>query len=347
MPILRFTHFLLHIFPYFKLHQLIMHRSSSSTTNSVNGFYNSLTHSLDDLYTSFRSQNFMSIHFLQLVFSSLQSFHNQLVLLVHKLRLPVGEKWLDEYMDESSRLWEVCHVLKSCISNMENYCTMGMNIPSIRDLNPQLSHEVSRVINRCQRERVRLEEENKSLIETRIKPLMMQFDENVLSQSKFNGFNGFRGALYASRNISSLLLKIMVNGLAYCSNEASFSSLSHMDTTNYNVNYMVSESNFMVSATRLMERVKDCEEGQNGILLSEFRNTGHTMNELQKELERIRGCEAEFDISGRVENLKSCFGGLQYGIENMIVQLDDFFDEIVESRKKLSDLCIYTSDVWA
>ncbi|CAI9294254.1 unnamed protein product [Lactuca saligna] len=330
----------------------MMHHSSSSssstTTNSVNSFYNFLTHSLDDLHSSFHSQNFISIHFLQLVFSSLQSFHNQLILLVHKLHLPSGEKWLDEYMDESARLWEVCHVLKSCISNMENYCSMGVNIPSILEniaSNSQLAREVSRAINRCQRERIRLEEENKSLIETRIKPLMMQLDESVLIQSKFNGFNGFRGALYALKNISSLLFKIMVNGLAYCSNDSSFSSLSNMNTTCYNVNNTVSETSFMVSATRLMERVKDCGEGQNGILLYEFRNTGYAMDELQTKLDRVRGCEIGFDISERVENLKSCVGGLQYGIENMIVQLDDFFDEIVESRKKLSDLCIDTSDV--
>ncbi|KAI3752728.1 hypothetical protein L2E82_24764 [Cichorium intybus] len=326
----------------------MQHSSSSSSTNSINGFYNFLTHSLDDLYSSFHSQNSMSIHFLQLVFSSLQSFHSQLTLLVHKLHLPVGEKWLDEYMDESARLWDICHALKSCVSNTENYCSMGLNIPSIlenNDLNSQLLRQVLRAINRCQRERVRLEEENKSLIETRINPLMMQFDESALIQSKFNGFNGFRGALYALKNISSLLFMIMVNGLAYCSNEASFSSSSHMITASSTVNHMVFESSFMVSATRLMERLKDSEKGVNGILLQEFRNTGHAMDELQTELERIEGCEREFDISERVEILKSCFGGLQCGIENMIVQLDDFFDEIVESRKKLSDLCIHTSGV--
>ncbi|XP_071699060.1 uncharacterized protein [Rutidosis leptorrhynchoides] len=325
-----------------------MHHSSSSTTTTttattttVNEFYDFLTGSLDNIYNAFHSHNIMSIHFLQLVLSFLQSFHSQLTILVHKLQLPVGGKWLDEYMDDSARLWDICHVLKSGISNMENYCSMGVNMLSMlenNDLNPQISREVLRMITRCQRESVRLEEENKSLLETRIKPISMEFDESALIQSRFNGFHGFRGVLYALRNISSLLLKIMVNGLVYCSNETSLSSVFCQKTTNYNENHIVFGSSFMVSAKRLNDKVKETEEGQNGILLDEFRNTRNITDELKTRFDGIRGLELDFDISERVEKVKNCFEELQCGVENTIVQLDDFFDEIVESRKKLLHL---------
>ncbi|KAK1417664.1 hypothetical protein QVD17_26796 [Tagetes erecta] len=310
-----------------------MHHSSS--TASVTGFYNYLTQGLDDLYHTFHSHNFMSIQFLQHVLSSLQSFHSQLTLVVQKLHLPVGEKWLDEYMDESTRLWEVCHVLKTGASNMENYYTAGANISSSiqnhRFLHHQLSRQVVRAINICHRERVGLEEINRSLIETRIQPLLMKFNMNVSIESKFKGFNGFRGVLYALKNTNSLLLMILLSGLVYCSSETSFCTSSQEG----NINEAFG-SGFMVSAARLHDTIKECEDGQSGILLYEFRNTGNTMDELKTKVERL---EMDFDVSERVEMLKNCFGVLKCGVENVIVQLDDFFDEIVESRKKLLDLC--------
>ncbi|KAL8222753.1 hypothetical protein R6Q57_020152 [Mikania cordata] len=327
-----------------------MFRSSSTTATatatSVNGFYNFLTQGLDDLFRSFHSHNFMSIHFLQHVLSSLQSFHSQLIAVVGKLHLPVGEKWLDEYMDESARLWEVCHVIKSGITNMENYYSGGLAIAtgleSHRFLNPQVSRQVLRAINGCQRERVGLEEENRGLIRTRIQPLMMKFDKNVLIESKFNGFNGFRGVLFALRNTNSLLLMILLSGVVYCSPVTSFSSSCHGNNTmNYSESKSVFGSGFMVSATRLHEKVMENEDGQNGVLLSEFWNARTAIDELKTEVERVRGTGIEFDVSERVEKLKTCFVGLQCGVENMIVQLDDFFDEIVEARKKLSDLCTH------
>ncbi|CAJ2649190.1 unnamed protein product [Trifolium pratense] len=324
-----------------------MMSSNSCTNSSINGFYNMLNQGLNELHQSFLSHNFMSFQFLSQIISSLQSFHSQLTLLVRKLRLPVGGKWLDEYMDESSRLWDSCHVLKSAISGMDNYCSSATNISSSLDgyhhFTPELSRQIIRAINVCQREILGMEEENKSLTETRIEQLSQCLNQNTNissdSNSKLNGFSGFRGVLFAMRSVSSLLLMILLTGIAYCWSSTCF----HQGLgQGYHEGHMVFGSGFMVSMSLLQQKVAeeiDNNDVQQGIMMFEFQQAKIAMDELKVELERITCYNGGEIIQEKVDNVKSCFGLLRCGVETITGQLDDFFDEIVEGRKKLLDMC--------
>ncbi|KAF4359045.1 uncharacterized protein LOC115724531 [Cannabis sativa] len=331
---------------------------SSTTTNSVSGFYNLLTQELNNLnnqsHNTSNNNNLMSLNFLQQILSSLQLANSQLTILVQKLHLPTGDKWLDEYMDESSRLWEACHLLKSGLSSIETYVSTANNILSALDntpqhFNPAMSRQVIRAISICQRETVGLEEDNRVLMETRIQPLLSLCDlnENVPMDSKFNGFGGFRGVLHAMRRVSSLLLLILLNGLVFCWPELfNFDHHHHGDE---------GSEGFMVSMSRLRQRVGTIimeQYNNHTIILHEFLESKSAMEELKGELERI----VEFDevvdddddddedhhymiIEERIDRLRRGFGLLRNGVESIIGQLDDFFDEIVEGRKKLLDMC--------
>ncbi|KAK7247306.1 hypothetical protein RIF29_42187 [Crotalaria pallida] len=315
---------------------------SPCANSPIIGFYNFLTLGINELHQSLFSHNFMSIQFMSKVLSSLQSFHSKLTILVQNLCLPVGGKWLDEYMDESTRLWDICQVLKSAISGLENYYLAGSNIASTMDgyhsLNHELSHQVIRAINACHREIIGLEEENRSMVETRIEELSQCLNQNISMESKLlTEYNGFRGVLYAMRSVSSLLLMILLCVVACSCSSSCFHQNGYEGR-------IVFGSSFMVSMARLqqkvLEEVEQINSQQGGILLVEFQQAKVAMVEMKLELERIVSYEAQDDeIQEKVDNLKSCFGLLRFGVESIAVQLDDFIDEIVEGRKKLLDMC--------
>lgn len=309
--------------------------SSSSSTSPVKDFCDFLTQELRSLDGSFLSHEFMSIRFLESVLLSIRSLHTQLTDSIQKAHLPAGGKWIDGYMDETSRLWEVCLVLKSSFSNMQYLCEAGANAVSLLDaypnLNPQFFPQVINAIMAFRERVVYLEEQNKNLIETRIQQLSLQFEEDV-SMSDFNGYNGFGGVLYAMRKVSSLHLMILLGGFVYCRPNSWYRGYE---------GELMFGSVFMVSAARLHRRIESelRKIHLSGILLHEFRETVTLMKELKMDLERIGKMDLELEIKEKVGKLKSCFEMVQCRKENVVGQIDDLFDEIIEGRKKLSAMC--------
>lgn len=195
--------------------------------------------------------------------------------------------------------------------------------------------QVIRAISGCRREAVGIEEENRALMENRIQRFPFwseQVTTTAMESSKIqNGFSGFRGVMNTMKNMNSLLLVILMQGLVY---------YIPGDTTAATV-----PPGTMV---RLKQRVAAEMERigmRKGMMMYEYRRSKTAMEELKAELER-RCCggggeeeAAEKGLRERVENLKGSVGNLRNGTESIVAQIDDFFDDIVDGRKMLLDYC--------
>lgn len=331
--------------------------SGHSIFRDVNGFYTTLTQGIDNLEQAISPHSFMSMDWLQQIVALLRSLHKEIIQLVQKLQLPVGDRWLDEYMDESSKLWDVCHVLKCGITGLEQYQNVVENVSMTLNANSsptsQQCRQVMRNISGCWREALSLEEENKVLIETKIQAdgkLFLQLDDKVIEANfaKWNGFNGFRGVMYAMKNTSSLLLMLLLWGLVYSFNENSIA-----------VDNLCFRSSFFASSSRLQQRVdaeinrvkssiKTTMYSRPAFFLYEFGKTQSLMGELWTRLDlRSRGSQQsnnntvdyQESLIDKIQQLEHFFGLVKSGLENIDSQLDDFFDEIVDGRKMLLDIC--------
>ncbi|GJN17005.1 hypothetical protein PR202_gb04043 [Eleusine coracana subsp. coracana] len=309
----------------------------------MNAFFTSLARGLDDLG---RAGGLSSLPALLRAAALLRGLHSQLTLMVGQLHLPPGGRWLDEYMDETARLWDACLAVKLGVAAVERYCAAASCAASaledwLHDPSPVSTRQVMRAISASRREAMAAEEENRALADTRIAPLSLQLDERLLlraTDARLTGFNGFRGLLYALHNASSLLLLILARGAVSCGGGGGLPCAADGDAGSGGVGFMAS------IATLQQRMAAEVEEGgfAPGIGMCEFRCARAALEAARDEVERAaaagRKCE-DGGVKDKVEELKAWLDVLRTGTEGLVCQLDDFLDDIVEGRKELSDLC--------
>ncbi|KAK3166116.1 hypothetical protein QOZ80_1AG0041620 [Eleusine coracana subsp. coracana] len=310
----------------------------------MNAFFTSLARGLDDLG---RAGGLSSLPALLRAAALLRGLHSQLTLMVGQLHLPPGGRWLDEYMDETARLWDACLAVKLGVAAVERYCAAASCAASaledwLHDPSPVSTRQVMRAISASRREAMAAEEENRALADTRIAPLSLQLDERLLlraTDARLTGFNGFRGLLYALHNASSLLLLILARGAVSCGGGGGLPCAADGDAGSGGVGFMAS------IATLQQRMAAEVEEGGGfapGIGMCEFRCARAALEAARDEVERAaaagRKCE-DGGVKDKVEELKAWLDVLRTGTEGLVCQLDDFLDDIVEGRKELSDLC--------
>lgn len=307
----------------------------------MNAFFTSLARGLDDLG---RAGGLSSLPALLRAAALLRGLHSQLTLMVGQLHLPPGGRWLDEYMDETARLWDACLAVKLGLASVERYCAAASCAAAaledwLQDPSPHSTRQVMRAVSASRREAMAAEEENRALADARIAPLSLQLDERLLlraADARLTGFNGFRGLLHALHNASSLLLLILASGAVSCAAAACGPCAAD------DAGAVGRGGGFMASMAMLQQRMaEEAEADGAGIGMCEFRCARAAVEAAREEVERAAaaGRKCEGGVKDKVEELKAWLDVLRTGTDGLVCQLDDFLDDIVEGRKELSDLC--------
>ncbi|KAJ1266792.1 hypothetical protein BS78_07G005500 [Paspalum vaginatum] len=312
-------------------------------------FYSSMAHGLDALHRS--PHACMSAAFLQQAAALLRSLHSQLLHLVQRLHLPPGESWLDEYMDETSRLWDACQLARAGAAALDAYCASAARVaPALRDYARHRHHhhhrqQLQRAITAPRRHAAALLQENRALADARLDPASLRLDHRSPLDFKLNAFNGFRGVLYALRNASAFLLTILISATVTCLPDLCSASGGHQQS----LRAPPASSGYAASMARLRQRVAqeiiaDHHQSTNidtdGIMMYEFRQATAAIETLRQDLDRLLAADdVAPSLAQRADIISGWVGMLRSGTDAVIAELDDFFDEIVEGRKMLSDLC--------
>ncbi|KAF7038878.1 hypothetical protein CFC21_048978 [Triticum aestivum] len=308
----------------------------------VNAFFATLARGLDDLSGA---GGLSSLPALLRAAALLRGLHSQLMVLVGQLHLPPGGRWLDEYMDETARLWDACLAVKLGLAAVERYCAAASCAAAalddwLQDPSPLSTRQVMRAISASRREAMAAEEENRALSESRIAPLSLQLDERRAADARLSGFNGFRGLLYALHNASSLLLLILAGGAVAGSPRSSSDGADDNSSSN--------DDGFMSSIATLQKRMAEEAAGDGApgmIRMQELRRARAAAEAAREEVERAAASgggkcgDRDGAVKGKAGELKAWLEVLRAGTDGLACQLDDFLDDIVEGRKELSDLC--------
>ncbi|CAD6250716.1 unnamed protein product [Miscanthus lutarioriparius] len=314
-------------------------QTPSSSTAAA--FYATLARGLDDLdralAASSSSSAFLSLPTLRAALALLHAAHAGLARLVASLHLPGGAAWLDEYMDEASRLCDACRALRLGAAAVEGYAGSAAQLASLlmqAPSSPHLSRQVSRAISVCRREAMALKEENRALVETRAEALALCLSEGVPADAKLGGFNGFRGVLCATRMLTSFLLTLLSWGVLHYWPAPNAGAAG--DCAAY------FGAAFASALSRAQQRAA-AEAGRSvaapapgaaaGVMMHEFRRARAAVEEAKDAVERGG------DVAAAAAEVGLRAGALRAACEDVLALIDDLFDEVVEAKKKLLDLC--------
>ncbi|CAL5021498.1 unnamed protein product [Urochloa decumbens] len=325
-------------------------KAAAASSSTAAAFYATLARGLDDLDRSLSTSAFLSLPTLRSALSLLRAAHAGLARLVASLHLPGGAAWLDEYMDEASRLCDACRALRQGAAAVEGYAATAARLASLLSQSQhaaapaaaphhvlhvsarQQQQAVARAIGVCRREAVAVKEENRAAVEARAEALALRLAEGVPADAKLGGFNGFRGVLCATRMLTSFLLTLLSWGVLHYWPDAG-AAAGDCGAAYFGAAFAAALARAQQRAAAEAGRCV-AGAGGGGVMMHEFRRARAAVEEAKEAAER--GGEV---MAAAAAEVGMRAGALRAACEDVLAMIDDLFDEVVEDRKKLLDLC--------
>ena len=181
-----------------------------------------------------------------------------------------------------------------------------------------------------------LKEENRALVEARGEALALRLSESVPADAKLSGFNGFRGVLCAIRMLTSFLLTLLSWGVLHYYAPDAVSSRAASTAADCGAAYFGPA--FASALSRAQQRAAAEADrapgGAAGVMMYEFRRAKTAVEQVKDAMDR-----GSANFGTATEEVTLWAGRLRSGCDYIVALIDDLFDEIVEGRKKLLDLC--------
>jgi hypothetical protein len=296
-------------------------------------------------------KGFLSIDWLLQAMSVVLATHANVESLIPESHLTLSlqrdDKWIDEYLDDSAKLLDVCNVLKEGISDVEHYqmlVQLALHNLDNKEISGELKYSRARnALTECKEAIKKKDTEYrqgfpKSKLENCSSMLRTMGEKlvNPKGPEAMKG-NGFLNAIYGAKVTTILLCGLLVSALA-CKPKRPLTSLS-----------VASHYKWSASLTTLQQRVKeetDRRKNKGSIaLLRELDSVDASVRRLHEILDRhLNGRafplsrEQSQELAQEVELLRKHSSDLGQGLTPLEVQVNELFRMLIASRLALLDI---------
>lgn len=315
-----------------------------SLNEDLQAFNGALARGLENLDRSM-SENFISFQWLKEALNLLKAMHAGVILLVEKLDLPVslkGEEWLNDYMDETLKLLDICNALKVGISGLEHYqMVVELALIKLNGLEKAvpLNSRVLNDLDACKEEAGRLNaDKQKIIVSKKLTDGRLKFCLNEKNlQSKFVKWNGFWGVMFAVKNVTSLISWFLISGLVY---PLPLDPNSNSDKVSFQSQWSTSFLNLYLRFNEELEKNRK-GNGSSSLLLRELESLETITTDLRDRIQVISNGNhtstpedlGEFQKSIQLFKKKS--SAFKEDLETIDWLVRNLFNEIGRGRNKL------------